>query len=98
MTTLSKARLRYLMPIELIKFLKKEKALCAFMNAFVNNCKDYAITDEKFIIDLLKSPRVLIHSFIWTKYPHKVYGSSYWAKLYDKWESFTERKYYYRCR
>ena len=92
MTTLSKARLRYLMPIKLIKFLKKEKALCAFMNAFVNNCKNYEIIDEKFIIYLLKSSRVLIHSFTWAEYPHKVYGTSYWAKLHVEWHDHIYNK------
>ena len=50
MITLSKARLRYLMPIELIKFLKKEKALCAFMNAFVNNCKNFSCIRNMYIL------------------------------------------------
>lgn len=93
MTTLSKARLRYLMPIELIKFLKKEKALCAFMNAFVSNYKKYPITDEEFIVNLFKSSNAIICSFIWIKYPHKVYGSSYWAKLNIKWYNYLNDKY-----
>lgn len=93
MATLSKARLRYLMPIELIKFLKKEKALCAFMNTFIDTYSKLSMNpSEEYIIRLFKSSDAIIGSFVWIKYPHKISGTYYWSKLHTKWRDYLNNK------
>ena len=85
MTTLSKARLRYLMPIELIKFLKKEKALCAFINALIDDSKTKESLSEEYISSLLNSNRAIISSFFWK-------DVKYWSRIHTKWNAYLNNK------
>lgn len=86
MTTLSKARLRYLMPIELIKFLKKEKALCAFMNALIDGCsKTKESLSEEYISSLLNSKRAIISLFLWK-------DTEYWSRIHKEWNTYLNNK------
>ena len=85
MTTLSKARLRYLMPIELIKFLKKEKALCAFINALIDGSKTKESLSEEYISSLLNSKRAIISSFFWK-------DIKYWSRIHKEWNAYLNNK------
>lgn len=85
-TPISKARLRYLMPIELIKFLKKEKALCAFMNALVENrFKTEEYLSEKYISFLLNSERAICDLFLWK-------DPEYWYRIHKEWNAYLNNK------
>ena len=86
MATLSKARLRYLMPIELIKFLKKEKALCTFMNALIeSHSKTKESLSEEYISSLLNSKCAIINSFLWK-------DSKYWYRIHKEWNAYLNNK------
>ena len=81
---ISKARLRYLMPVELIKFLKKERALCAFINNMLkyNGC-----------INHLKDKGAILHAFRWETTPETLTkGYKFWVNINIKWVNKCDSK------
>jgi len=71
MRTISKKQLRYLIPLHLITFLKKEKVLCAFINNF-------NISESCWAAERLNSNNAISSAFLWasTKESH-----DFWSGL-----------------
>lgn len=85
-TKISKARLRYLMPEKLIKFLKKEKVLCAFINNMTKRLREVSAADAKNRIYYLTTDYAIMYAFIWLNTP-EVFEKYYdfWNDIHHKW-------------
>ena len=85
-TKISKARLRYLMPEKLIKFLKKEKVLCAFINNMTKRLREVSAADAKNRIYYLTTDYAIRYAFIWLDTP-ETFGGHYdfWNDIHNKW-------------
>ena len=84
-TKISKARLRYLMPEKLIKFLKKEKVLCAFINNMVKRLNEIDPCLVKQKIRHLKDDGAVMYAFGWYKTPEIKKDDSFWNNIHNKW-------------
>ena len=85
-TPISKARLRYLMPVELIKFLKKEKVLCAFINNMTKYSENVKPSGKKRQIQNLNSIFAIWTAFDWTSTPESLTKDRFfWSKIHTKW-------------
>ena len=84
-TKISKARLRYLMPVELIKFLKKEKVLCAFINNMTKRLNEVGPEIVRDKLNRLKGIDAIVCAFGWYKTPEAKKDDSFWSNIHNKW-------------
>ena len=96
-TPISKVRLRYLMPIELIKFLKKEKVLCAFINNMTKRLNEVELVIAIYRLNNLEGINAIICAFEWGVTPEEKHIPYFWFKIHVKWveECNSKSKNYY---
>jgi len=74
------------MPEKLIKFLKKEKALCAFINNMTKRLREVSSADAECRIYNLTTEWAIVYAFSWSNTP-ETSGRRYdfWNDVHDKW-------------
>lgn len=85
-TKISKARLRYLMPEKLIKFLKKERVLCRFITNMTDRLTILSPRTIEIKINHLKDKDAIMYAFRWSNTP-ETFGGRYdfWNDVHNKW-------------
>ena len=81
---ISKARLRYLMPIELIKFLKKERVLGIFINNMTKRINEVGTGVVIYKLNNLKGINAIMCAFDWNATPEAKHPY-FWEKIHEKW-------------
>ena len=96
-TPISKARLRYLMPIDLIKFLKKEKVLCAFINNMTKRLNEVELAIVRYKLNNLEGINAIMCAFEWGVTTEEKRIPCFWQKIHVKWieECNSKSKNYY---
>ncbi len=90
-------KLRRLIPEDLVKFLKKERVLCRFVNNMTNYLNKIPSDVAKGKIFRLSKSCAIQDAFIWNKTQNQDDTFDFWFKIHVKWveECNSKSKNYY---
>lgn len=84
-TSLSKKKLRSLMPEKLVKFLKKRKILTIFIVNTVSYSSPLTNEELQDLIKSLNGDYAIVSAFPWTNCTNSIHGIDFWYDLEYQW-------------
>lgn len=78
-------KLRRLIPEDLVKFLKKERVLCRFVNNMTKHLNEVGPKIVRDKLNRLKGIDAIVCAFGWYKTPEAKKDDSFWNNIHNKW-------------